>query len=74
MSRNDIFEVFRDAEGHYRWWLKVRGHGVVAVSEPHASKEDALDSILGLSAWIENARIRFDCQEMNTGVSDRPRV
>ena len=57
MSQNDIFEVIKDAKGQYRWWLKVHGQGVAAVSEPHASREDALDSILNLSVWIENARI-----------------
>jgi len=57
MSQNDIFEVIKDAKRQYRWWLKVHGQGVVAVSEAHASKEDALDSIFSLSVWIENARI-----------------
>lgn len=58
MSANDLFEIFEDANGKYRWRLKVGKQEVVAVSEPHAAKAGAIASVHNMPEWSSNTPVK----------------
>jgi uncharacterized protein YegP (UPF0339 family) len=58
MSANDVFEVFTDSAGKYRWRLKVASQEIVAVSEPHEAKEGAIRSVHKMPEWSSNTPVK----------------
>lgn len=58
MSANDVFEVFKDVAGKYRWRLRVANQEVVAVSEPHEAKQGAIASVHKMPEWCSNTPVK----------------
>lgn len=58
MSANDVFEIFQDIAGKYRWRLRAANQEVVAVSEAHESKQGAIASVHKMPDWSSNTPVK----------------
>lgn len=58
MSQNDLFEIFKDAAGQYRWRLRAANHEIVATSEAYVSRQGAINSAQSMPQWSSNTPIR----------------
>jgi uncharacterized protein YegP (UPF0339 family) len=62
MGHNDVFEIFRDAAGQFRWRLKAGNHEIVATSEAYVSKQAAMNSVQSVPHWSSNTPIKDKTQ------------
>jgi uncharacterized protein len=58
MGQNDLFEIYRDSAGQYRWRLKAGNREIVAVSEAYVSKQGAMDSAHKMPGWSAGTPIK----------------
>lgn len=54
----NVFEIFKDSRGEYRWRLKARNGEIVASSEGYTTKYSAQRSAQRVKEIAHNATIR----------------
>jgi uncharacterized protein YegP (UPF0339 family) len=57
VGASDVFEIFRDDAGKYRWRLKTEDE-IVAVSEAYEAKQGAIASAHKVPEWSSSTPVR----------------